>query len=111
MLGYSGLAIIGGLGLDGAMLPWFLLIMFLYLAFAIWLSLVLAGVAVSDSDLSVRQTFVFVLLVDQFSLCTQECRYSCKTCSLVVVFGYVALWPQSTLGVGQNWKTPFPGRS
>ena len=37
----------GELGWDGAMLPWFLLVTFLCLPFAIWLSLVLVGPAVS----------------------------------------------------------------
>ena len=111
VLGYPGLAVVGQLGSNGAMLPWFLLAMLLCLPFAIWLSLVLAGVAVSDGGLSVTQVSVSVLLGDQFSLCTQLCRYFCKTCSLVVVFGYVALEPQSVLGVGRKQKTPVPGCS
>ena len=53
VLGYPGLALVGELGSDGDMLPWFLLIMFLHLPFAIWLSLVFACVAVSDSGLAV----------------------------------------------------------
>ena len=86
VLQYPGLAVVGELGSDGAMLPWFLLVMFLCLPFAIWLSPVLAAVAFSDCGLSVP-------LGDLFSLCTHVCSYSCETCSLVVVFGYVALWP------------------
>ena len=74
------------------MFPWFLFIMFLGLPFAIWLSLVLAGVAVSDGGLSVTQASISVLLGDQFSLFTCIGRYSCETYSLVVAFHYVALW-------------------
>ena len=43
MLGYPGLAVVGELGSDVAMWPWFLLVVFLCLPFAIWLSLVLLG--------------------------------------------------------------------
>jgi hypothetical protein len=43
MLGYSGLAVIGELGSDGVILYWLLLIMFLCLPLAIWMSLVLAA--------------------------------------------------------------------
>ena len=49
---YPGLAVVRELGSDGIMLPWILLVMFLHLPFAIWLSLVLAGAAVSDGSLS-----------------------------------------------------------
>ena len=42
----------GELGLNGAMLPWFLLVTFLHLPFAIWLSLVLVVPAVSGWCLS-----------------------------------------------------------
>ena len=84
VLRYPGLAVVGELGSDDSMILWFLLVMFLHLPFAMWLSLVLAGVAVSDCGLS-------VLLGDLFSLCTSVCRYSCETHSLVVVFEYVAL--------------------
>jgi hypothetical protein len=42
--------------------------MFLYLPFTIWLSLVLAALAVSDYGLSVLQACVSVFLGDQFSL-------------------------------------------
>lgn len=40
---YEGLAVVGELSSDGPLLHWFLLIMFLYLPFAIWLSLLLPG--------------------------------------------------------------------
>ena len=56
------------LGSDTAKHSWFLLLMFLCLPFAIWLSLVLAGFAVSDCGLSLLQACVSVLLGDQFSL-------------------------------------------
>ena len=91
------------------MLPWFLLVMLLPLPFAIWLSVVLAGNAVSDCALSVMQASVSVLLRDRFSLCTQVGKVLLETGSLVVVFGYVVLWPQSTLGAGRNRKTPVSG--
>ena len=67
VLDYLELFVVGELGSDVAMWPWFLLVMFLCLPFAIWLSLVLAGVAVSDCGLS-------VLLGDPFSLCTRVFR-------------------------------------
>ena len=92
------------LGLDGAMLPWFLLVMFLYLPFAICLSLVLAGLAVSDYGLSVLQAYVSVLLGFLFSLCTQVCRHSWETSSLVVVFVYVALGSQAS---PQSWEVSY----
>ena len=82
----------GDLDLDGAILPWFLLVMFSCLPFAIWLSLVLAGLAVSDCGFSVLQACVSVLLGFLFSLCTLVCRHSWETSSPVVVFVYVALW-------------------
>ena len=107
----SKTSVVGELGSLGAMFSWFLLVMFLCLPFAIWLSIVLAGVAVSDGGLSVMQASVSVLLGDKSSLCTQECRYSCETHSHVVVLGYVALWPQSVLGAGRKKKTPVPGCS
>ena len=62
VLGYPGLAVVGELGSDGATLPWFLLVMLLPLPFAIWVSLVLPGLAVSDCGLSVMQAFLSVLL-------------------------------------------------
>ena len=103
----------GELGSDGAMLPWFLLVIFLHLPFAIWLSLVLADVAVFDCGLSVMQASVSVLLGDLFSLCTQVCRYSCESSSLVIAFGNVALWSRISSGCSavRNWKTPFQGCS
>ena len=54
-------------GSDDAMWPWFLFLMFLPLPFTIWLSLVLAGLAVSDCGLSLLQACVSELLGDQFS--------------------------------------------
>ena len=39
MLEYPGLAVVGELGSDGAILPWLLLIMFLHWSLATWLSL------------------------------------------------------------------------
>ena len=59
---------VGELGSDIAKSNWFLLLMFLCLPFAIWLSLVLAGLAVSNFGLSLLQACVSVLLGDQFSL-------------------------------------------
>ena len=61
------LTVVGELDSDHAMSPWFLLVMFLYLLFAIELSLVLAVVAISDCGLSVLQACVYILLEDQFS--------------------------------------------
>ena len=86
MLWYTELEFDGELGSDGAMLVLFLLVFFLSLPFATWLSLFLAGVAVSDCVFS-------VLLGDPFSLYTLVCKYFCENCSLVFVFGYVAMWP------------------
>ena len=54
VLSYPGLAVVVELCLDGAIFPWFLLVMFLCLPFAIWMSLMLADVAVSDCGLSVQ---------------------------------------------------------
>ena len=68
MLGYSGVAVVGQLGSDDHKYPWFLLLMFLPLLISIWLSLVLAGLAVSDCGLSLLQACVSALLGDQFSL-------------------------------------------
>ena len=50
---------------DDTKYPWFLLLMFLPLPFAIWLSLVLAGLAVFDCGLSLLKAYVSVLLDDQ----------------------------------------------
>ena len=47
VLEYRGLAVVE-LGSDGAKLYWLLLVMFLFLPFAIWLSLLLTGLGVSD---------------------------------------------------------------
>ena len=44
------------------LMPWILVLMFLPLPFAIWLSLVFAGLAVSDCGLSLLQASVSVLL-------------------------------------------------
>ena len=60
-LGYLGLSVLGELGSDDAKLSWFLLF-HLLLPLAIWLSLVLSGLAVSDCGLFVLQTAVSVLL-------------------------------------------------
>ena len=49
VLGNLGLAFVGELRPDNAMIPCFLLVVFLHLPFAIRLSLVLADVAVSHS--------------------------------------------------------------
>ena len=75
VLGHPGLAVVEELGSDGAMLPWFLLVMFLCLPFAIWLSLVSAGLTVSDCVLSVPQACVPVLL------------YSCSLCVVLCLPG------------------------
>ena len=68
MLRQSELTVVGELDLDDDMSPWFLLVMFLCLPFTIWLSLVLAGPAVSDCGLSFLKACVSVFLGDQFSL-------------------------------------------
>ena len=62
---YVGFAVVGELGSDGAMLPWFVLVMILHLLLAISLSLVIAGLAVSI--FSVLQTCVSVFLGFSFS--------------------------------------------
>jgi hypothetical protein len=59
--------VVGELGSDDATYPLFLLIMFLSLPLAIWLSLVLAVLAVSDCGLSLLQYYVSVLLGGQLS--------------------------------------------
>ena len=48
VLGYPGLAVVGELSFDVTKWHWFLLLMFLHLPLAIWLSLVLIVLAVSD---------------------------------------------------------------
>ena len=68
VLGYPGLAVVGELGYNDAKYPWFLLLMFLPLSVTICLSLVLAGLAVSDFGLSLLQACVSLLLGDQVSL-------------------------------------------
>ena len=108
VLWYSGFAIVGELGSDGAMLPCFPLVMFLRLPFAIWLSLVLTGATVSDYGLSVMQASVSVLLGDLFSLCILVCKYFCETHCLVVVFGYVARGPDQ-LWVQAIFSMPLGG--
>ena len=61
--------------MDGAMSPWFLLVIFLCLPFAIWLSLVLVGLPVSGWSLSLLWTCkpVSAPLGDQFSLGLEGC--------------------------------------
>ena len=73
VLGYPGLIVIVVLGSDSAMVPWFLLVMILCLPFAIWFSLVLVDLAVSEYVLSVLKGFVSIFLVFLFSLCFQVC--------------------------------------
>ena len=68
VLGYPGLTVVGELDSDDAKYPCFLLLMFLPLPLDIWLSLALAGLTVSDCDLSLLQACVSVLLGDQVSL-------------------------------------------
>ena len=50
VLWYQGLAVVEELGSDGAKLHWVLSLMFLYLPFTIWLSLVLTGLGVSEGS-------------------------------------------------------------
>lgn len=57
MLGYPGLAVVGVLGSDGVSLDWLLLIMFVSLPLAIWLSLVLSGLVVPRSRSTLRLFF------------------------------------------------------
>ena len=69
VLGYPGLAVVGEMDADDAKQTWFLSLMFLPLplSLAIWLSLVLAGLANSGYGLSLLLAFASVLLGDQFS--------------------------------------------
>lgn len=69
VLGYPGLALVRKLVSDDVMYPWFLLGTFLCLPFHIWLSLVLVGLAVSDSNMSLLSSCkpVAALLRDQLS--------------------------------------------
>jgi hypothetical protein len=62
VLGYPQLSIVEKLVSDDSNYPWFLLLMFLPLPLTIWLSLLLAGLAVSDCGLSLLQAHVSVLL-------------------------------------------------
>jgi hypothetical protein len=66
VLGYSELSVVGELVSDDAKYPLFL--WHIFLPIAIWLSLVLAGLAVSHCGLSLLQACVSILLGDQFSL-------------------------------------------
>lgn len=52
VLGYPGLAVVEELDSEDAKWPWFLLLRFLHLPLDIWLSLVVADLAVSDSGLT-----------------------------------------------------------
>ena len=91
--GYPGLTVLGELGSDDAKELWFLLLMFFPLPLGIWLSLVLAGLAISDCGLSLLQACVSALLGYQFSL------------------GGIWLWgtvAQVTPGAEGNWKDPVP---
>jgi hypothetical protein len=53
MLGNPELAVMGELGSNGAKWHWYLLLMFLSLPLAIWLSLLLTALVVSDWRLSI----------------------------------------------------------
>ena len=65
VMAYSGFAVVGELGSDGAILPWLLLVMIWHLPLVTLLSPVLAGLAVSN--FSVLQACVSVLLGFPFS--------------------------------------------
>ena len=69
VLGYPGFAVVRELGSDDAMYPWFLLVRFVCLPFAIRLSLVLIGHAVSGWSFFLLQAYkpVLALLGDQLS--------------------------------------------
>ena len=67
VLGYPGLAVVEELSSVDAKLPWFQLLMFLTLPLTIWLSLVFAGLVISDGGFFLLPVFVSVLLGDQFS--------------------------------------------
>ena len=75
MLGYPGLAVVGELGSDDVMLPWFLLETFLHLPFAILLFLVLVGPVLSGWRLSLLCTCkpVSAPLGDRLSPGTECC--------------------------------------
>ena len=51
VLGYPGLSVLGVLGSDDSEWSWFLLVMILGLTFAIWKSLALVVIAVTDWSL------------------------------------------------------------
>ena len=97
VLVYPRFAVVGQVYMHDAKKSWFLLFMFLPLPLAIWLSLVLAVLAVSDCDLSLLQACVSVLLGDQFSP------------------GGIWVWRavgQGHLhGIDKIQKDPFPGYS
>ena len=59
---------LGDLDSDDDKWPWFLLLIFLHLSLAIWLSVVLAGFAVSDCGFSLLLACVSALLGDHLSL-------------------------------------------
>ena len=48
----------GKLGSEDAKCPWFLLVLFLHLPLAIWLSLALAGLALFDNGLTLQHSQV-----------------------------------------------------
>ena len=75
----------------------FLLLMFLPLPLAIWLSLVLAGLAVSDCGLSFLQACLSELLGDQFSLGG--------------IWVWTAVVQGQLWGADRNWKDPVPSCS
>ena len=97
MLGYLGLSVVGQLGSDNAMYPWFLLLIFLALQLVIWLSMVLASLAVSDCGLSFLQACVSEVLGDQFS--PGE------------IWVWIAVAQGLLLGADRKWKDPVPGSS
>ena len=74
VMDYPGLAVVGEVSLDGAMLPRFLLVT-LHLLFSIWLSPVLVGPAVSGWSLSLLRACkpVSPPLADQLSPGTKGC--------------------------------------
>jgi hypothetical protein len=81
------------MGSDYAKQPWFLLLMFSTLLFAIWLSLVLAGFAVSDYGLSLLQACVSVLL--GMESCgtgsAKGCRWKSEGCCSWLLLSYVLM--------------------
>ena len=95
VFGFPGLTVVDDLDSEDANWPWFLLLMFLPLHLAIWLSLVLVGLAVSDYGFSLLQHYVSVLPGDQFFK------------GGIWVLKAVA-WDQLQ-GADGNWKDPIPG--